>query len=147
MRRLIAIVFCVLLAAGTAWADPPDMVVSPPAGTTADAPDPDPGSGPDVPLDVTFLKKGKPSPHSGLLVREGRFKRMLTAEGKVPALEGELQIERNLRDSIETLYRGKLEEAVKPPPWYESKWIYFTLGIVVTAAAIYGGAQLVKAGK
>jgi hypothetical protein len=140
---VVALLAC-LLASGPAWTDPPEMV-SPPAGTTADTPTPDPGPGPETPPDVTFLKKGKPAPHTGLLVLEGRFTRMLKAEGRVAALEGEVQIERNLRDSIETLYRGKLEEAVKPPPWYESKWVYFTLGVVVTAAAIYGGAQLVKA--
>lgn len=99
----------------------------------------------DKPADVIPLLKGNPAPHSGLLVLEGRFTLMLKAEQRVKTVDGELEIERKLRDDLEALYTRKLEEATKPDPWYKSGWIYFGLGVLVTVGAIYGGAQLVKA--
>lgn len=159
MKRVIFLF--AFLAAGFARADPPEMVVSPPAGLTAveessaaaslspatETPTPKPK----VPRDVVPLIKGKTAPHSGLLVREQRFTEMLKAEVAAEELQGSLEIERRLRDNIESLYNEKLKEAVKPPPWYESlsfnRWTFFLLGVAATAAAIYGGAQLIKATK
>jgi len=124
----------------------PAVLADPPAGvsddTGAETVSLDPA---DKPADVTPLLKGKPAPHSGLLVLEGRFTRMLKAEQRVKTVDGTLEIERKLRADLEALYTRKLEEATKPEPWYKSGWIYFGLGVLVTVGAIYGGAQLVKA--
>lgn len=148
MKRLL-VIWMIAFLAFPAMADPPDYRTSPPAGSeetaAADVDPPPAETKPKTPPDVTALKKNQAAPHAGLLVREGRFLKMLKAEGRVPELTRELEIERRLSGSIESLYNKKLEEAVKPDPWYKSPWMYFTLGVLVTAAAIYGGAQLVKA--
>jgi hypothetical protein len=146
MKRLLMI-WLIAFFAFPAMADPPDYRTSPPAvsgESSAAAVDPPPAKKPKTPPDITALKKSQAAPHAGLLVREGRFLKMLKAEGRVPELTRELEVERRLSESIESLYNKKLEEAVKPDPWYKSPWMYFTLGVLVTVAAIYGGAQLVK---
>lgn len=139
MKRFLAVLFIVVFSF-PAVADPEfresPPVVSGPVGEPVDQPE--------VPPDVTALIKGQAAPHSGLLVREERFTKMLKAEGRVPELIRELDVEKRLSGNIESLYNQKLEEAVKPPPWYKSPWAYFILGIAVATAAIYGGAQLVK---
>jgi hypothetical protein len=135
---VIAFLIAFFISGPVVLADPPAPGVAGDTGAETMSPEA-------VTADVTPLLKGKPAPHSGLLVLEGRFTKMLEAELTAKSIGGTLEIERKLRDDLESLYTRKLEEATKPEPWYKSGWIYFGLGVLVTVGALYGGAQLVKA--
>ena len=108
-------------------------------------------NGPALAQDVVPVKEGDPAPFSGLLVKEARFTKMLEAELSVEELSGKLKIQEGLTSKLELIYSTKLEEAVKPLPWYQgpefNKWLGFFLGVAVTSLAIWGGSELVKAVK
>ena len=99
-------------------------------------------------LDTTPVAEGKPAPFTGVLVREQRFIKLLDAELKVPTLEGRLLVEQKFSAGIEAMYKSKLEDAAKPPPWYQTPFFNFMLGIVVggaiAAGAIAGGAKIAE---
>jgi hypothetical protein len=101
--------------------------------------------------DVVPVKEGEAAPHAGLLVKEARFTKMLEAELAVPDLQGRLKIQEGLTSKLELVYTTKLEEAVKPLPWYQTpefnRWLGFFIGVAVTGFAIWGGSELVKAVK
>lgn len=98
---------------------------------------------------VVPVLKDAPAPYTGLLVPEGRFTKLLEAEIAAKTLTGELEIQKNLTESLERVYTEKLMEAVKPLKWYETprfnRWLGFGIGALVTGLAIWGGAELVKA--
>jgi hypothetical protein len=99
--------------------------------------------------DVTPQKAGEPAPFTGLLVPEARFTELLEAEIELVKLKKQQKIDEKYMLNLEDMYKKQLTEATKPPKWYETpsanRWFGFTIGIVVTALAVYGGAQLVKA--
>jgi len=98
--------------------------------------------------DVISLEAGSTAPHSGFLVGEDRFFGLIETELKAAQLNSELAIEKRLRNSLEAMYSEKLAEAVKSPKWHQTpeinRWLGFTLGVLVTVAAFYGGSQLIK---
>lgn len=100
-------------------------------------------------VDTAVVLEGKPAPFTGVVVREKRFVKLLNAELQVPALENRLAVEQRFSTSMEEMYKRKLEDAAKPPPWYQSPYFNLTIGIIVgggiAAGAILGGAQLTKA--
>lgn len=101
--------------------------------------------------EVVVLKQGETAPFAGLLVKEDRFERFLEAELKVEELKGRLEIQERLGLKIESIYSARLEEAVKPIPWYQSadfnRWLGFFIGVAATGLVIWGGSEIVKAVK
>ena len=98
--------------------------------------------------EVTVLEEGKPAPYTGLLVKENRFTELVEAEIEVQELTAMLKAQRQLSSTLEHFYLDKLDEAYKPLKWYQTKefhrWTGFVLGVAVTTAAIWGGAELIK---
>lgn len=105
----------------------------------------------DAPADTAPVMEGKPAPFTGVLVSEQRFVKLLDSELKVPALENRLAVEQRFSSNMEDMYKKKLEDAAKPPVWYQSPYFHFTLGVVVggalAAGAIVGGAKIAEAVK
>jgi hypothetical protein len=101
--------------------------------------------------DVLVLKQGETAPFAGLLVKEARFNRFLEAELKVEELKGRLDIQERLGLKLESIYTARLEEAVKPIPWYQgpefNRWLGFFIGAAVTGLVVWGGTEIVKAAK
>lgn len=97
---------------------------------------------------VVVVLEGKPAPFSGILVPEERFKAFLKAELAVEELRGKLDIRTREMHNIEQVYRARLEEATKPPPWYESpgfnRWLGIGIGVAITVGAIYAGSQVTR---
>jgi len=106
---------------------------------------------PAIAEDVIVLKQGEAAPFAGLLVKEQRFNRFLEAEMKVEELKGRLDIQERLGLKIESIYTARLEEAVKPIPWYQgpefNRWLGFFIGVAATGLVIWGGTEIVKAAK
>ena len=98
--------------------------------------------------DVTPIMEGEIAPCDGLLVKEERFKKMLEAELGAEDFQGRFQIQKNLTASLEAMYIEKLKEATRPMKWYETssfnRWLGFSIGVILTAAAIWGGTEIVK---
>lgn len=99
--------------------------------------------------DIVPVLKLKPAPFTGLLVPEGRFTKLLEAELKLDTTEQKLQAQIRFTDSLENMYKKKLEEAAQGPEWYEepsfNRWLGFTIGVVVTGLVVWGGVEIVKA--
>lgn len=98
--------------------------------------------------DHAALMKDQPAPFSGILVKEDRFSEYLTLELQIESLLGKLEIQENLVSNIERVYSIKLEAATRPERWYESANFHmivgFIVGVGVTVAIFYGGAELAK---
>ncbi len=103
---------------------------------------------PAIAQDHAGVLKDQPAPFSGVVVKEGRFTEYLTLELKVEELEGRLEIQQNLVLNVEQVYSKKLEMATRPEKWYESSGFSlvmgFLVGVSVTVAIFYGGAELAK---
>ena len=116
---------------------PPRVALQTAAEQTADEPD------------IVPVLKLKPAPFTGLLVPEKRFTQLLEAELKLDSTEQKLAAQVRFTDSLETMYKKKLEEAAAGPAWYETpsfnRWLGFTIGIVVTGLVVWGGTEIVKA--
>lgn len=114
-----------------------------PARAYADAPAEAP------PQLVVPLLEGKPAPFQGLLVPELRFTQLLQAETDAKDFKGQLDIERNYSGALDEMYSKKLEEAAKPPPWYDTPSFRtgfgFTLGVLTTMVTVWLGTKVVKA--
>jgi len=100
---------------------------------------------------VTPVLEGKPAPFTGLLVPEGKFNQLMESKLANDDLKGKLQIQTNLTQNLEDIYLKRLDEATKPPKWYQTGefnfWLGFALGVVATGAAIYGAVKIVEAAK
>lgn len=98
---------------------------------------------------VVPLKAGDAAPFTALLVPEARLTELLEAELELEKLKKQQKVDEKYMLSMEAMYKLQLAEATKPPKWWETpsanRWFGFTIGIVVTALAVYGGAQIVKA--
>lgn len=100
-------------------------------------------------VEVTVIGEGETAIYSGLLVREGRFARMLEAELAVKELEARLEIQKNLTASLESVYTRRMTEMARPLPWYKTpsfnRWAGFAMGVAFTAVVVYAGSYLVRA--
>jgi len=98
---------------------------------------------------ITPVLKDRKAPYTGLLVPEGRFTELLEAELQLDTTKRKLEVQLRFTDSLEDMYKKKLEEAAAPPEWYETpsfnRWLGFTIGIVVTGLVVWGGVEIVKA--
>lgn len=103
---------------------------------------------PAVAQDHAGVLKDQPAPFSGVVVSEQKFSEYLDLELKVEELEGRLEIQENLVQNVEQVYSKKLETATRPERWYESSGfnavLGFLVGVGVTVAIFYGGAELAK---
>lgn len=99
--------------------------------------------------DIIPVLKGKKAPYTGLLVPEGRFSELLQAELELDSANRKLQVQIRFTDSLESMYKTKLQEAAAEPAFYEApsfnRWLGFTIGIVVTGLVVWGGVEIVKA--
>jgi len=99
--------------------------------------------------EVVPLMKDQPAPFNGLLVKEGRFTRLLEKETEAADLAGQLEIQKRLTSNLEVLYTRKLEAAVEELAWYEkpsfNRWLGFGIGVAVTVLAVYGASRLSRA--
>lgn len=99
--------------------------------------------------EITPVKKGEQAPFTGLLVPEARYIELLEAEMERDNLKVKLRLEMKYITDLELFLTTKLKEAAKSPAWYETasfnRWFGFTLGIIVTGAAIWGGVEVVNA--
>jgi hypothetical protein len=103
--------------------------------------------------EVAPLMKGEPAPWNGLIVREGRFSKMLRLQVDLDEMSYKLQVREKLYQDMTNIYKGALDKAqaelnkrVKPEPWYKSHWLLFCIGVFVgmgaTIGAVVGAAQL-----
>ena len=104
-------------------------------------------------IEVVPMSAGQPAPWSGLLVKEGRFAKMLRLQIDVEELTVRLQIKERLFGEAVAALQGQLAKAqvdlnrrAQPDPWYKSHWFIFVLGVVtgvgLAIGAVYGAAQL-----
>lgn len=114
---------------------------------------PAPSAPPAEEVDVAPLMKGLPAPWSGLLVKEGRFVKMLRLQIDLDEMNYKLQRREQMHQEMSAIYKDSLAKAqaelnkrVKPEPWYKSHWLLFCLGIVVgmgaTIGAVVGATHL-----
>lgn len=100
---------------------------------------------------VTPVLKGKEAPFTGLLVPEGKFTKLMESKLENDDLKGQLNIQKNLTKNLEGVYLKRLEEATKPPKWYQTGefkfWLGFILGGAAVGLAVYGAVEVVKATK
>lgn len=95
--------------------------------------------------DTAPLMVGKPAPWSGVLVREGRFAKMLKLQVDVEELTVKLQIREKLFNEAVSILQKQLANAqielnkrAAPDPWYKSHWFIFCLGAVIGAGLVIG---------
>lgn len=97
------------------------------------------------------LMKGQQATFTGLLVPEKRYITFLEAETNARDFRGKLSIEAKKHDALEAMYQDKLKQASKPTPWYKepsfNRWVGFGIGVAVATIAIYGGAEMARAGQ
>lgn len=98
--------------------------------------------------EIVPVKEGAQAPFTGLLVPEGRYTELLEAEVERDRLKVELRLEKQYTGKLEPFLLGKVKDAATVE-WYESpsfnRWFGFTLGVIVTGAAIWGGVEVIKA--
>lgn len=98
--------------------------------------------------DIVPVKEGSQAPFTGLLIPEGRYVELLAAEVEHGKLVIELRLEKQYSLRLEPFLLGKVQEAGKQE-WWDSislnRWFGFTLGVIVTGLAIWGGIEVVKA--
>ena len=105
--------------------------------------------------DVIFIEKGKPAPFSGILFMEEKANELRRevleldkSRIRVEALSKQLQLSETrieLKDEQIELYRlqnKRLERANNSSNTMQ--YIWFSLGILVTGAAVYGAGALSK---
>lgn len=99
--------------------------------------------------DIVPLLAGRAAPYSGLLVPEARYVEFVEAEINLEASEQRLAAQIRFTNSLESMYRGRLEDATKPLAWYKApsfnRWVGFGIGIIVTGVVVWGGVEIVKA--
>ena len=98
---------------------------------------------------VVIMKQGEVALFTGLLVPEKRFIESMEAEVAAKKLKMELEVERRFTLNLEKMYKSKLQESTKPVVWHRTtsfnRWFGFTIGVVLTGLAVWGGAEVVKA--
>jgi len=101
------------------------------------------------PQDNAPILKKQPAPFSGILVPESRFTEYLDLELQIEELEARLRIQENLVLEVEKVYTTKLEAATRPEKWYATsefnRLLGFIVGVGVTVAVFFAGAELTKA--
>lgn len=99
--------------------------------------------------DVTPVLKATLAPFTGLLVPEQRFTRLLEAELKLESALQKLAAQTKFTESLEEMYKKKLEQAATESEWYETptfnRWLGFAIGLVVAGLAVWGGVEVVRA--
>lgn len=99
--------------------------------------------------EVAHVKSGAAAPFTGLLVPEKRFIELLQAEIDRDKLKVQVRLETKFSKDLEMLMTKKLKQATEPEAWHQTasfnRWFGFTLGVVVTGLAIWGGTEVVKA--
>lgn len=100
---------------------------------------------------VVPQKAGETAPFTGLLVPEQRFTQLLEAELDAEKLKRQQLVDKKYILSLEEMYKAQLAKATQPDKWYEkpsaNRWFGFTIGIIVTVLAVYGGIKIVEANK
>lgn len=104
-----------------------------------------------APQKIVPQKAGETAPFTGLLVPEKRFIQLLDAELQAEKLKRQQNVDKKYILSLEEMYKAQLAKATQPPKWYEkpsaNRWFGFTIGVIVTALAVYGGVKIVEANK
>lgn len=100
---------------------------------------------------IKTLVKGQQAPFTGSLLSEERFEYFTELQNQVEDLEAELRIQKIISQSLEKSYVKNIEEATKPPKFWQTGefkfWCGVAVGIAATGLAVWSAVEIVKAQK